>query len=53
MARVKCKKCGAECCTCWGCQPSTYVDGLCPKCQTEVKNANDTTNGVQNVRQPS
>lgn len=38
MAKVKCKKCGAECCSCWGCDPKSYVNGLCPKCQKDAKN---------------
>ena len=33
MAKAKCISCGAECCSCWGCNPSIYfVDGLCPTC---------------------
>lgn len=38
MAKVKCKECGAECCSCWGCDPKSYVNGLCPKCQKDAKN---------------
>jgi hypothetical protein len=37
MAKVKCTKCGGECCTCWGCDPKKYKDGLCPNCQELVK----------------
>lgn len=37
MAKVKCVKCGNECCSCWGCNPSTYVDGVCPACQEKEK----------------
>lgn len=42
MAKKKCKKCGAECCTCNGCNPGAYVDGICPLCQKTAKtNANN------------
>lgn len=33
--KVRCKKCGAECCSCTGCNPDSYVNGLCPKCQQD------------------
>lgn len=33
--RVKCIKCGAECCSCNGCNVHAYVEGVCPKCQQE------------------
>lgn len=52
MARAKCTKCGAECCTCWGCDPKQYVNGLCPKCQREKTNdAAIKTSGVQRLQQ--
>jgi len=35
--RSKCIKCGAECCTCTGCNPSAYVNGLCPNCHEKAK----------------
>lgn len=46
MAREVCKGCGAICCTCTGCQPSTYfVNGLCPTClKQQEKNATSQTN---------
>lgn len=34
---VKCNRCGAGCCLCSGCDPSTYKDGLCPSCQKDLK----------------
>jgi len=50
MATVKCKGCGAICCTCSKCNPATYVDGLCPKCQ---KNANNQPKGMQGLPKPA
>lgn len=42
--KVTCKKCGTKCCTCQGCNPNTYVDGLCPRCQQlEKENKNNDT----------
>lgn len=53
MARVKCSKCKAECCSCWGCDPKKYVNGLCPKCQREKQNDVKTDlNGVQGLQKP-
>lgn len=46
MASIKCKGCQTICCTCAKCNPATYVDGLCPKCQ---KNANNQSQGVQGL----
>ena len=37
MAQAVYTNCGAKCCQCTGCNPSNYKDGLCPKCQTDVK----------------
>lgn len=44
MPKTKCVKCGAECCTCWGCNPSLYVNGVCPTCQQKEKDAKNKTN---------
>lgn len=49
MATAKCKQCGIICCTCAKCNPSTFVNGICPKCQ---KNANNQSNDVQGLPRP-
>lgn len=42
MAQAVCKKCGGVCCTCTGCNPKEYVNGLCPSCQKELKDVSNT-----------
>lgn len=49
--KAKCKKCGSECCTCQGCDPSTYLDGLCPLCQKKAKNANTQNKPMSGLQQ--
>lgn len=50
MAKVKCIKCGSECCKCWGCDTSKYINGLCPNCQIKEKeNASPTTAVLQEL----
>ena len=48
MARQNCTECKVLCCTCTGCQPSTFFkDGLCPTCyqkKLEKQNAASQTN---------
>jgi hypothetical protein len=39
--KVTCSNCGTECCTCWGCNPNTYINGLCPACQEKLKQQQD------------
>lgn len=51
MAKVKCKNCGATCCSCSGCKPSTYVNGLCPSCQKKINNVVTTNKGVSELRE--
>lgn len=47
--KIKCIKCGAECCTCTGCNPDAYKNGLCPKCQQEVNDSKSSNTAVQQL----
>lgn len=57
MAKVKCKKCGTTCCTCSGCNPKTYIDGLCPLCQKLERNAANSkitrVSGLPDTKKPT
>lgn len=54
MAKAVCVQCGADCCTCWGCDPKQYRDGLCPKCQelNKLKDAPPNNEVLQQLQQP-
>lgn len=56
MAKAKCINCGAECCSCWGCNPATYKDGLCPKCQSlkseNVTSSTSSMSELSNTEEP-
>jgi len=52
MPRKKiCKICKAKCCTCEGCNPDSYVDGICPVCQKKSNNAISSDKGMQELQQ--
>ena len=51
MAKVKCKSCGATCCRCSGCDPSKYVNNICPLCQKKLKDASTTNKGMPELRE--
>lgn len=51
MAKVKCKQCGAECCSCNGCNTKAYINGVCPTCQKINNNVNSENTGMSGVRE--